>query len=101
MIKQIKRREPGKPAFPSRPRLVLVPPAPALNRSIRFPQRLWDAIDAEAQRCQRSSEKQVEAILATYYELEDVELSQEAKEMLRELNRRRATTRSTDTPDAA
>ena len=27
MSEQIKRREPGKPAFPSRPKLTLVPPA--------------------------------------------------------------------------
>lgn len=32
MSKQIKRREPGKQAFPFRPRLVLVPPAQEVDR---------------------------------------------------------------------
>lgn len=40
-------------------------------RSIRFPQRLWDAIDADAERCKRSSVKQLEAVLSLYYGLED------------------------------
>ena len=66
MNEQIKRREPGKRAFPSRPQLVLVPP-------VQQPKRP----DART------------------------ELSDEVKEMLREMNRRHTDTRSTDAPDAA
>jgi hypothetical protein len=69
MSEQIKRREPGKRAFPSReharPKLTLVPPQQPIRP------------DASA------------------------ELSQAVKEMLREMNRRHAASRSTDEPDAA
>lgn len=43
-------------------------------RSIRFTSRLWDAIDQDAKRCKRSAQKQLEAILETYYEIADVEI---------------------------
>ena len=72
MSEQIKRREAGKRAFPSRerPKLALVPPqepnrpAPKVEHGGRPP-------------------------------------SPEVKEMLREMNRRHIATRSTDAPDAA
>ena len=66
MSEQIKRREPGKRAFPSRPKLVLVPPV------------------------QKPSRPDVRT-----------ELSDEVKEMLHEMNRRHATSREIDAPDAA
>ena len=68
MSSEVKRREPGKRAFPSpeRPQLVLVPPPPQPKRP-----------DLEA------------------------ELSEEVKEMLREMNRRHRGRPSTDEPDAA
>ncbi len=56
-----------------------------IPRSIRFPKELWDAIDADAQRCKRSSVKQMEAVLSAYYELEDVELNGENLQMVGEL----------------
>ena len=56
-----------------------------IPRSIRFPKKVWDAIDADAQRCKHSAVKQMEAVLTTYYGLEDVELSQQSLEMLGEL----------------
>ncbi len=56
-----------------------------IPRSIRFPKKVWDAIDADAQRCKRSSVKQMEAVLTTYYKLEDVELNQQSLEMLGDL----------------
>lgn len=56
-----------------------------IPRSIRFPKKVWDAIDADAQRCKRSSVKQMEAVLTAYYKLEDVELNQHSLEMLGEL----------------
>jgi 23S rRNA maturation-related 3'-5' exoribonuclease YhaM len=56
-----------------------------IPRSIRFPKKVWDAIDADAQRCKRSSVKQMEAVLTAYYQLEDVELNQQSLEMLGEL----------------
>jgi len=43
-------------------------------RSIRFTSRLWDAIDQDAKRCKRSSQKHLEAILETYYQIADVEI---------------------------
>lgn len=46
-------------------------------RSIRFSQRLWDAIDRDAVRCGRSSVKQMEVLLSVYYGLRDVELDME------------------------
>lgn len=49
-------------------------PTDDVPRSIRFPRSLWDAIDADAQRCKRSAVKQLEALLATFYGLEDVEI---------------------------
>lgn len=40
-------------------------------RSIRFPQKLWDAIDRDAKRCKRSAVKQMEAVLSAYYRIND------------------------------
>lgn len=42
-----------------------------IPRTIRLPAKLWDAVDREAVRCKRSSVKQIEAVLMTYYGLED------------------------------
>jgi hypothetical protein len=56
-----------------------------IPRSIRFPKELWDAIDEDAQRCRRSSVKQMEAVLTAYYGLEDVELNRENLQMVGEL----------------
>jgi hypothetical protein len=36
-------------------------------RSIRFPQWLWDEIDRDAQAARRSSVKQMEVVLTSYY----------------------------------
>lgn len=36
-------------------------------RSIRFPQWLWDEIDRDAERCNRSAVKQMETVLTAYY----------------------------------
>lgn len=52
-------------------------------RSIRFPMSLWDAIDRDAIRCKRSAVKQMQAVLLTYYELEDVEIHNNAIELTR------------------
>lgn len=46
-------------------------------RSIRFPQRLWDAIDRDAIRCKRSAVKQMESVLSEYYGLASVALDRE------------------------
>ncbi|MDQ4121726.1 MAG: hypothetical protein M3209_09800 [Acidobacteriota bacterium] len=43
-------------------------------RSIRLPKAVWNALDEEAARCRRSATKQLEAILLTYYGIEDVEV---------------------------
>lgn len=55
------------------------------NSLIRFPKSLWQAIDADAQRCRRSSVKQMEAVLSAYYELGDVEINRENLQMVGEL----------------
>ncbi len=47
-------------------------------RSIRLPEYVWDALDRDAARCRRSSQKQIEAILVTIYQVADVELNKEA-----------------------
>lgn len=46
-------------------------------RSIRFPKTLWQALDTDAKRCKRSSVKQLEALLTTYYEIGNVEINKE------------------------
>lgn len=56
-----------------------------IPRSIRFPKELWDAIDADAQRCKRSSVKQMEAVLSAYYEIGDVEINKQNLEIVGEL----------------
>jgi len=55
------------------------------TRSIKLPEFVWDALDADAARCRRSSQKQIEALLVTFYEIEDVEISQRKMEILGEL----------------
>lgn len=45
-------------------------------RSIRFSSRLWDAIDQDARRCKRSSQKHLEAILELFYDIQDVEIDE-------------------------
>lgn len=52
-------------------------------RSIRLPKRVWDALDKDAARCRRSSVKQLEALLVTFYDLEDVEIDRDALDALR------------------
>lgn len=60
-------------------------------RSIRFPKNLWDAIDEDARRCKRSSVRQMEAVLAAYYELEDVDLNQQNLQIVGQLLRKSKT----------
>lgn len=47
-------------------------------RTVRFDAKLWDEIDRDAQRCMRSSVKQMEAVLSAYYRLRNVELDEGA-----------------------
>ncbi len=47
------------------------------SRTVRLPAFVWRALDEDAERCRRSANRQIEAILVRYYELEaDVELSE-------------------------
>lgn len=55
------------------------------TRSIRLPEFVWDALDADAERCRRSSQKQIEALLSTFYDIADVEISRSKLKMLGEL----------------
>lgn len=43
-------------------------------RSIRLPQKIWDALEADAKRCKRSAVKQLEALLTKLYLIDDVEI---------------------------
>lgn len=54
-------------------------------RSIRLPEKVWDALDADAERCRRSSQKQIEALLVTFYEMESVEIDKRQLEFVGEL----------------
>ena len=54
-------------------------------RSIRLPEYVWNALDADAVRCRRSSQKQIEALLVSFYEIGDVEINKQSLEILGEL----------------
>lgn len=41
-------------------------------RSINLPSKVWAALDGDAKRCRRSSQKQLEALLIYLYDLEDI-----------------------------
>lgn len=58
-----------------------------IPRSIRFPRKLWEAIDQDAKRCRRSAVKQLEAILLSYYEIEDVDLHKEILFKVRDIGK--------------
>lgn len=53
-------------------------------RSIRFPTDLWEAIDEDAKKCNRSSLKQMETILSAYYGLRYAEVDLETLRIIRE-----------------
>jgi hypothetical protein len=55
------------------------------NKLIPFSKKLEKAIQEDADRCRRPFVRQVEAVLLTYYGLEDVELNKSKLEMLGEL----------------
>ncbi len=52
---------------------------------IPFSPRLEEAIEADAKRCRRSFVRQVEAVLTTYYGIDDVEVDRQRLEILGEL----------------
>jgi len=54
-------------------------------RSIRLPEGVWQALDEDAARCRRSAQKQLEAILVSFYELDDVELNRQKLEIIGEI----------------
>lgn len=56
-----------------------------VGRTFYFEKELWAKLDDDARRCLRSSTKQMEAILKTYFGVENVELDQAGLEMLGEL----------------
>lgn len=56
-----------------------------IGRTFYFSKTLWLKLDSDAKRCGRSSVKQLEAILKTYYGAEDVELNKNALAILDEL----------------
>jgi len=52
---------------------------------IPFSKELEEAIEADAKRCRRSFVRQVEAVLTTYYRIDDVEVDRQRLEILGEL----------------
>jgi hypothetical protein len=44
-------------------------------RSIRLSRDVWNRLDADAERCQRSSVKQLEAVLRKYFRISDVDIN--------------------------
>lgn len=50
-----------------------------------MPESLRDALDADAARCRRSSQKHLEALLLTFYDMADVEINKPKPEMPGEL----------------
>lgn len=56
-----------------------------IGRTFYFEKDLWAKLDDDAKRCLRSSTKQMEAILKTYFGVEDVDLNEAGLEMLGEL----------------
>ncbi len=56
-----------------------------IGRTFYFEKELWARLDEDAKRCLRSSTKQMEAILKTYFDVEDVDLNQAGLETLGEI----------------
>ncbi len=52
---------------------------------IPFTRRLEEAIEEDARRCRRSFVRQVEAVLMTYYGIDDVEVDRQRLEFIGEL----------------
>ncbi|MDQ3179154.1 MAG: hypothetical protein M3Q33_01405 [Acidobacteriota bacterium] len=57
----------------------------AKQKLIPFTEELEKAIEEDAERCRRSFVRQVEAVLMTYYNIEDVEVDRERFEFVGEL----------------
>ncbi len=53
---------------------------------IPFTRRLEEAIETDARRCRRSFVRQVEAVLMTYYGIDDVEVDRAPLEFIGELS---------------
>lgn len=56
-----------------------------IGRTFYFEKDLWSKLDDDAKRCLRSSTKQMEAILKTYFGVDDVDLNEAGLETLGEL----------------
>ena len=56
-----------------------------IGRTFYFERELWEKLDEDAKRCLRSSTKQMEAILKTYFGAADVDLNKEGIELLGEI----------------
>lgn len=62
------------------------------SKLIPFSRELEQAIEADAARCRRSFVRQVEAVLMTYYRIQDVEISKQSLEFIGELMPKSKTT---------
>lgn len=61
-----------------------------VGRTFYFEKELWALLDDDARRCLRSSTKQMEAILKTYFGVSEVDLNKAGVEMIGELAPRSA-----------
>lgn len=71
------------------------------NRNLYLPKYVWDAVDADAQRCGRSGIKQILALLIAYYDLGNVELSKEGLERMNLASLPLGTVKTKSTPPQA
>lgn len=60
--------------------------ADTIGRTFYFSKSLWSLLDEDAKRCKRSSVKQLEAILETFYDVQDVEINKESLKRLNEVS---------------
>lgn len=58
------------------------------QKLIPFSEELEKAIEEDARRCRRSFTRQVEAILMTYYGIEDVEIDRSSLKSISELSQK-------------
>ncbi len=66
-----------------------------MSRTVRLPEQYWEIIDAEARRCKRSGEKQLEALLSRVFGLGNVDIEIDENGVLASLKRsKRAASRA-------
>jgi len=54
-----------------------------INRNLKFPRYVWEALDRDAIQCKRSAAMQLLALLEAYYDLDHSEMSEAGMERMR------------------